>query len=451
MKINKISLALAALGVVSIASVAQANTVIYLTGSTAARGNIYSAALLASGGIFSGAATVVSTGATSSSSQIVYEGTVSGITGTVDLDCSFSGSEAGIGAVAGVPLSQTLTSADDPNVPASPGTESFSLPNATPQFLTEASGWVTKAALGTGVNPDLTMADTSQAVSRTLPVGATQLVDYGIVAVVPFTWMKGYEASPDAPYNDLNNVTTAELNQAFADGFLLNANLFTGVPADAADGVAIIGRNLGSGTRVNCLLNAAQYGVTVAIQQYAYGTPAQLYPSATPGTLSFDGSYANATLSPVGNDGFDSGGVVQQELNTDGSGQGSVPIGYVGLSDGKNALAFNSATNSGIGGNPIPLPFNGVLEGDLAVENGDYTYWGSEHVLGQHGQAPSSNGGILGNAIYAGIHAQLLAAGAGAATGNIVSNHSQSTLIPTESMDVGRGNADSGYPVQGSF
>jgi hypothetical protein len=450
MKINKISLALASMGVVSLASVAQANTVLYLTGSTAARAFIFSASTTVANGIFTGGGAVVApVGGTSGLSQIVYEGTLPGIAGVSDISCSFSGSEAGIGSVANAPLSQTLFNAYDPNA-AVAGT-SYPLPNSTPAFYQPngTGGWNAPAALPGGQFPDLTMADTSQAVSRTPNTGATLLTDYGIVAVVPFTWLKGYDSAPDQAYNDLNNVTTPELYQAFANGDALNANLFTGVPADSSDGIAIFGRNFGSGTRINTLLNAAQSSIAanVSYQQFAYGTGAALYPAATPGTLTVDAALnlnGQGALYGVGNDGFDSGGNVATEMETDGANNDVVPIGYLGISDAKSALTFVKGTT--LGGVPTALPLNGVFEGDLAVENGDYTFWGSEHLLGKHGQV--APGTTAGNDIYAGIHSYLTSIGAGTVAGNISTQPAQSILIPTESMQVSRGHADSGFPSQ---
>lgn len=457
MKINKISLALATLGLVSLGSVAQANTTVYLTGSTAIRAFIFSASTATANGIFVGGASIVSPtpNNTSAANNIVFEGTMTGITGTVDLNCSFTGSEVGIAAVANNPQSQTLFQAYDPNAAA--GGTAYALPGSTPLFLTAASSYGTAATLTGGQLPDLTMADTSQAVSRTPNTGSFALVDYGIVGVVPFTWMKGYElaANVDQAYNDLVNVTTPELNQALANGFLLDANIFTGVAADASDGVAVFGRNFGSGTRANEFLNSSQTSLApnVSVQQYAYGTPANLYPAGANagilqfGTANYDGE---GLLNPVGNDGFDSGSGVQKEMNTDGSDNFVVPLGYLALSDAQNALGVGSSpfvqSAHPLGGIPIVLPFNGVYESDANVINGNYTFWGSEHILGQHGQ--TGNGAAAGADIFAGIHAYLVHNGAGTVGGNLSTTPLQSPLIPTELMEVNRGKADSGYPTQ---
>lgn len=445
MKINKVTTALVGLGLVSLASAAQANTVVYLTGSTAARAIIYAAATT-SGQIFSGTSTVVAGTNANSSSQIVYEGNITGV-GTVDISCDFTGSEAGIASVAGTALPQTLP--NDPN-----GQGPYSLPGVGTAALyyqpNGSGGWNAPAALAAGASadgnafPDLSMADTSQAVSVTPNAGSTALVDYGVVGIVPFTFMKGYESSPDGPYTHLSNVTTADINEALSLGDNLSAFYFTGNTndLDSVDGIAIVGRNLGSGTRVNTLLNAASYPVGQTVNQFALNSS---YPTGTPGTLTFGNYTTPATETFVGNDGFDSGGSVQTDLNVDGSGVGDVIVGYVGISDAKNAVVdHNGGTGSG---DAVFLTFNGVYEGDEAVETGQYPFWGQEHLLGQHGQSSTGAAGETASAIVSGIGAQLTSSGAGLATGSVNGNAAnQSLVIPSSLMRVKR-SLDYGFPV----
>jgi len=436
MKSNKfITSALVALGIVSLAGVAQAaNPVVYLTGSTAARAIIYAAATT-SGQIFTAGGTVVSTGSNTGSgaNTIVFEGNIAGV-GTVDLDCSFTGSEAGIAAVAGQSLTQSLPL--DPN-----GAGPYVLPGVPPSFLTQASGWTTLSTLpiaGGVSTPDLTMADTSQAVSRT-PKATYNLTDYGIVGIVPFTFMKGYEATPDQSWNDVVNVTTAEINALIVGPYVVN--FITGNAADT-DGAYIVGRNLGSGTRVNTLLNL-QVGITSTLDQWSFGAT---YPSGTPGVLTFGGSYAaGQTLVEIGNDGYDSGGSVQKVMNVDGTGSQSVLIGYLGISD---AAAAHINT---VGGPATFLSFNGVYESDSAVINGNYPYWGQEHLLGSIGQSSTSIAGKTGTAIASGINAQLVSSGAGTKTGAVGPTYTaQSVLVPVGAMQAFRG-SDGGFPSQGTF
>ena len=442
MKVNKFTSALVALGVISLAGVAQATpTYIYLTGSTAARGVIDSA-MQASGAIFTGAGTIVAGSA--ASGYVVYEGNVSGV-GLVDINCSWTGSEAGIAAVAGQGLNQTIggTSYPLPGVPPS-----FLNPNASPAY--SGSPVPLSSISGAPANPDLCMADSSQAVSRT-PASLYPLTDYGVVGIVPFTFLKGYNSSPDSSWTDLKNVSTGNVNGNLAAGTLFQAYSYTGNPADT-DGVAIVGRNFGSGTRVNTLLNM-QYGLTTGVKQYAFGTS---YPTGTPGVLTFGGSYASGqSLFACGNDGFDSGSGVQKVLNVDGKSSGKVLIGYVGVGDGQNAV---NPAKAGISTQlATALTYNGVYESDSGVINGTYPFWGQEHLLGSIGQ--SGNPATVAAAIAAGIATELTTLNYGHATGDFstlgtaspaVGALGQSPLIPVSLMQVNR-SADAGFPSQGGF
>jgi hypothetical protein len=433
MKINKLTSTLIALGVISLASAAQANTVIYLTGSTAARSVV--AAALQGTGVFSAAPTVLPTGASPTGNVVVFEGSISGISGTVDIVCSWTGSEAGIASVAGKTISQSVNGG------------AFNLPGSPAQYPTfNGTSWDTNN-LTTVSQSDLAMADTSQAVSLT-PTSIAALHSFGNVGVVPFTFVKGYNSTgaSDTSWTDLINVTTAEINQNLAGP--LTANIYTGKSADS-DNVVIVGRNEGSGTRVNTELNSAEFAVGSTVDQWAYDVS---YPSGTPGVLTFGGSFAAGQgIQEVGNDGFDGGTGVAQQMQVDGSGSGNVLIGYLGVSDAKNATTLSKYATGAKGSY---LTFNGVYEGDQNVINGSYTYWGQEHLYGQ--PTPNAADTTVGTKLASAIHATLLASGgsitgsaaAGAATGDVSTNPSQSILIPLSLMQVGR-TKDSGFPQQG--
>jgi hypothetical protein len=445
MKMNKITAALVGVGIVSLASVAQANTYIYLTGSTAVRAAVFGA-LNTSADVFSGASTEVSTGATNGATDFAFEGNITGV-GTVDIICHWTGSEAGIAAVAG----QTITQPDTTGIPGSnPG--NFNLPGVPPVFLVgpaDGGNWTTTAPLtsdngGRGITtPDLAMADTSQAVSLT-PQGSFHLnanwsssrnssAAAGIaeVAVIPFTFMEGFDASPS-----ISNITTAEANQ------LINgenpASLITGNVADAGTSVALVGRNKGSGTRVNELLNIG-HGVGSAVDQWAFNV------SYVANVLTFGGTYTSGqTLQEIVNDGFDSGSGVAKELevNETSATDGSNPVallGVVGVSDAGTAHAGTSGTGSGAA---TYLTYNGVYEGDQSVIQGNYTYWGTEHLLGSVGITGSPL--TVGQNLYAGLEIYA-AANYGSASGNVTTG-SQSILIPLSLMQVTRSGSDSGSP-----
>jgi hypothetical protein len=444
MKINKFTTALVAAGILSAAGVAQAaNPVVYITGSTAARAFFFNAATTA-GQIFqtghAGFPKIVSPVSTQNNgaNQIVFEGFVNGT--LVDIDATWTGSEAGIASVAGQALTQTLS---NPTLGLASG--SYPLPGVPPTFFTQSSGWTTTSALsgiaGAPSVPDLAMADTSQAVSQT-PKSLFNLVDYGIVGIVPFTFMKGFEKTTDATWTNVVNITTAQINQLI--GAPQPANFVTGVASDNAEAVAVVGRNLGSGTRANGLLNY-QYGINTPVDQFAYNVSYTGAGLLTQNTASYVPD-ANG-LVEVFNDGFDSGGNVAKELNIDGSGQGVVLVGYVGISDAFAAQTAVAAQTSVGGGNATYLPFNGVYESDTGVANGTYSYWGQEHLLGTVGQSSSSQAGVVASAIASGLLANEVAAGL--QTGNVLT-HAQNFILAKSLMQVKRA-TDAGFPQVGSF
>lgn len=438
MKMNKITLALIAGGIVSLAGAAQSQTMIYLTGSTAARQQVFNA-LTTAGQVFTGAKTgLYPAGETGSDNTFAVEGNVAGLGDTI-YNCSFTGSEAGIAAVANQPLTQSLP--NDPN-----GSGPYALPGTPqPSYLTGATIAAMTGATAPGTYSDLAMADTSQAVSRT-STSVAALHPFGIVGVVTFTFMKGYDSHPDAASSRLVNVPVNAIYQNLIQGDNLNACNYTGNTNDVTDGVAVVGRNFGSGTRANTFLSGALYPIRGTVSQYAFGSGAQLYPVATPGTLTFSGSYAaGQNLFDVGNDGFDSGKGVRQDMQTDwnSTSTGIIGIGYLGISDAKSAAT--SADDSGAGHDATYLSYNGVYESDAAVITGEYPYFGTEWLYGQ--VTPSAAALTAGSALQAGIAANV-ASIAAQPTGHDVRNNDSSTIIATSLMQVTRSHADSGFPVQ---
>jgi len=464
MKMNKFTTALVGLGIISLAGVASAAPItVYITGSTAARANFFKACTTA-GQIFAVPNAAGAGGAgidspapnnTSGSSTITYEGTLQNgpLAGQdVIINCSWTGSEAGISAVAGNTLMQTLFPPANPN--AAPTGTAYALPGQPPLYLTPASGYTTTATIqtiegaATPVAPDFDLADTSQKVSQT---PAPALTSYGIIGIVPFTPMKGFESAPDATYGRVTNLPQPALAAALVTGEPLNAYYLTGNAADVADGVGIIGRNLGSGTKVNTMLNAALLPVNQGVLQTTLnGT----YPAATPGTLTFSGVFgppgAAVVDHPVGNDGYDSGSGVQKNMNCDGSGQGIVYVGYMGISDARHAFLNDNTGPGGVGaaansGTAIYLSFNGVFESDSGVELGNYTWWGQENFYGQAGQvAPQTQ---IGDGILAGFNTQMATV---VNPGGDVRTVAQNALIPVPSMQVFR-SQDFGVPQQGAW
>lgn len=471
MKINKYTAVLAALGVVSLASVAQAQTYLYFTGSTAARSQVY-AALTASTASGGEGLTELTTAGASGVYQVFHGFLTGGSKDEIYVMTSWTGSEAGIASVAGQGLYQVLpgdTTQPDGSGSTLNGGKGYPLPGtgAGLQFIVlPANGGAANystlqtlpiAGQGTQTIPDFSMADTSQTPSFT-PPSLFPLHDFGAIGVVPFTMMKGYNSAPDSSWTDLVNVTTGNASDLAIEGNLVEAKQFTGVSTDT-DPIVFNGRNFGSGTHQNFLLNGCLLQPATTIKQYAWdgdnsGTVDQLYPNPLPtgvneGVLTFPTTatpYAQPQkLVAIGNDGYDSGKYVADTLNVDQHGTSKVLIGYLGIGDGNNAGAQGGSKNNG---QPATfLQYNGVYESDTAVEQGNFNYWGYEHILGAT-TASSADATEFGSELFTTVTANVATLGAATADIRTVA---QSVLIPLSKMKVKRGTppgaaADSGFP-----
>lgn len=404
MKITtKITAALFALGMIS--QVQAADPVVYLTGSTAFRSIVESALANtggpSTGGVFDSAPTFVTYGATSAggASYMVFHGNVGG--SPVYINCAWSGSEAGIASA----CNTTLQNQDrDGNTIALAG---------SPETWVD----VTKVSLDGSIistNPpvsvletsshgaDLAQADTSQAVSFTPFVANTQtaLSDYGVEGIVTFTWVKNLNSSPDSTWLSLTNVSIPQLAVELGNGYE-PAAFFTGIASQTNENVYVVGRNKGSGTRANALADTG-YGVKKPVIQFSIGEGIEL--PAT-GTL---------VLDTENNNGYESGGSVATALGTDGSSHQTDPffpsnpawlaIGYLGCSD---AVSHNLAVS------PNWLTVDGVLESNGAIEEGQYWFWGHEHLYGKNGISGIQNtvGTALFNAVQKTISSTVQALG----------------------------------------
>jgi hypothetical protein len=403
MKSNKlITSALMALGLISSAHASGTfgtTNVVYITGSTAFRPNLFAAITQNAAGatVFDVGTTVTTTvagggAANNGSSTYNAEGVIGGQPYIISV--ALTGSEAGMAALEGSPAAgisyQVPANAELAVNGGAPNQPNVTLPGTPkPTFLDPQ----TLTAIDV-VKPDLSLADTSQAVS--LSASLATLTDYGIVGVIPFTWAKGVNTIPDGSWSDLLNVTQPQLGNFLSTAN--KANVLTGNAADT-DKVYLIGRNEGSGTRVNTLCDLF---ATIAnpISQYAvnnsfYGSGGNVLTAGAVVALANNTTLKNTTavhLIPVGNDGFDSGSGVKATLNCDIHGVGLVTIGYLGLSD---AGGLTHATLATAGGTGQLLTLDGVAESDAAVINGEYSFWGHEHFLGV--PSPSAAATVVAN------------------------------------------------------
>ncbi len=386
MKKSAIALALVAAG---LTFHVDASNVVYITGSTAFRSAAYAAlASSGTGGLWDSPPSITTYGGSgtppdSGASYQLFHGTIN----TVDtyIDCLWSGSEAGIASVASATPSQTLDDGGPlANVPCY-----FLTPDSTVNSGSGSTS-VPQQTSGNGITnttptrANLAFADTSQKVSLTktpalTPIGSAS----GVVGIVPFVWVKNQQTFPTPSwYSNLVNVTHEQLQVQLAIPQVVG--FFTGNSADTNNYVYTVGRNKGSGTRVNFLADTG-YGIGVPVDQFSIGG----FPHSGGAFVLHDMSFWGT---PAGSDeGYESGGDVSlaislkgsvtqvDPINTDINGNpitGWMALGYMGPGD---------ATKNGNGPTVNWLTCNGVAESDGAIENGTYTIWGHEHLYGQPG------------------------------------------------------------------
>lgn len=366
-----IASAFVALGMISQAGAVTTNT-IYLTGSTAFRGNCFNVLSQGTntGGIWDSTPQIATRGnATfSKGNYMLFQGNINGQ--PYIISCGWSGSEAGIASVAG----NNIDNAPYGPLPGAP--ETFLKTDGTVPYTEVASGPAAGELESSSRQANLAMADTSKAVSlsSTFP-----LYDFGKVGIVTFVWVKNYQSAPLAAWTRLSNITHGQINVLL--GFPQVAAFFTGNASDTNHYVYPIGRNKGSGTRANELCDSG-YGVTKPVVQWSInGIP-------------FTGSGDPSTLAEVDNNGYESGGDVANALAVDGSqtatgpdgNPGYLAVGLLGCGDAiKSANPGNNTQTLTVAANWLTL--NGVAESDGAIEEGQYSAFGNEHLYGQNGTA----------------------------------------------------------------
>ena len=401
---TKISAVMMALGIVYQTG---AQTTVYLTGSTAFRSTVYTA-LVANGtnngGVFDSTPSWTQYGSSTAGSgnYMIFSGNING--NPIIINCAWSGSEAGIASACNTTLGNTDKNGNPITLAGSPETwmnaSAVTLDN-TAHSANPTSGQLESSSHGA----DLAQADTSQAVSWTPAVAntPTALKDYGTEGIVTFTWVKNVNTSPDAAWSSFTNVTIPQLIVEMAHGYEFPA-FFTGNPSQTNEYVYNIGRNLGSGTRMNELADSG-YGTHKSVTQFSIGegieTPAT-------GTLVLD--YEN-------NNGYESGGGVATALGLNGSCQQTDPffpshpawfaIGFLGCSD---------ALSHGLAVSPNWLTVDGVLESNGAIEQGQYWAWGHEHLYGKNGISGIQD--TVGNAVFNAVQRSLGLLGLGSNPAN---------------------------------
>jgi hypothetical protein len=253
---------------------------------------------------------------------------------------------------------------------------------------------------------DLAQADTSQAISWTPFVANTQtaLKDYGSEGVVTFTMSRNVNPAPTQAWLDCSNVTLPQVNILLSSG-VVPAGFISANTNDNGTAVYIVGRNRGSGTRMNILADST-YGAHNTVSQYSIGHGVQ------PG----EAQTTALVLTNEANNGYESGGGVAKALadtgtsSTSGSCQQADPfgngtnwfaIGYLSPSDalstgnnGGQTPPLNPGTNNWV-------TLDGVFSNNQNIENGSWWFWGHEHLYGKFGNSGIQDtvGSVLFNSV----------------------------------------------------
>lgn len=355
---------LAALVAIACASVAQAQTTVRFTGSTAFRLNTHNAILH----IYDSGVTYGFTGSSlGGAQQAIFHGTIGGQ--TVHIKTAWSGAEGGMQTVAG-------------------SVAIAFLPDSTSTSTGGTSG-ATVATPGNGGDvavPDVGMADQFQSSSAFF--GLYRGVTYPTltespnspVGIVPFKFV----ANKGAPAG-LTNINTQQARALFGAG-ALPLSFFTGNNTDETKTVVATGRDPDSGTRLN---TSAEIGLgpQASVKHWqplsAGGTLVNTIGVNIDHFAPWPASVINGIPVAVFNGGYASGGDLSRMLAN------TCPANFTVVSYGSvNDVDANSIPNQA-----VELSYNGVLLGNTGgnynnatvLTEGKYTFWCYEHVMYRSG------------------------------------------------------------------
>jgi hypothetical protein len=332
-------------------SLAQAQTTVRITGSTAYRGNTHNAILH----IYDSGVNYCYTGTSfSGASQAIFQGTIGG--SPVTIKTSWTGSEAGIQTVAASLSIPFLVQA---------------APTAAPGGNAAQSCTSTELAV-----PDVALSDTFQSSSAFL--GLYRGIFYPVltespnspVGIVPFKFL----ANNGAPAG-LTNITSQQARALFGAGTLSLA-FFTNNHLDESKTVIATGRDAFSGTRLIAMAETG-LGPLASVKHWepldsagnlvrTVGTPIHHF---TP--------WRDINI-VIFNGGYSSGGDLSKMMANTCPANFTV-VSYAGVADADNNALPNGA---------IELSYNGVTLGNTGgnynnatvLTEGKYTFWGYEHL-----------------------------------------------------------------------
>jgi hypothetical protein len=337
---------LAGLLALSTAGLAQAQTVIHITGSTAFRNATVSAItnILQPGFTYAYSGTSF-TGA----NQAIFTGTAITNSISVIIKTSWSGAAGGVQAVVQqLPITTWLTNTTSQSTGGTQNAPSV-YDSATPA--------------------DVSMDDGIQATTP-LPNTSSPVLTVQNVGAVTFKFLKNVGAPAG-----LTNMTPLLAQALWANGSL-PLSMWTGNTNDATNFVYATGRDPDSGTRKTTFLET---GIQNFVTGVTPSTVLQYEPTNASGQVNRNNTGAITGLTPwpldtvdgvqfaLGDAGYSSGGDLAQAMKT------SCPfilVTYLGLSDAATAE----------GGSAVDLTWNGVAYSDAAIQNGQYTFWTYEQL-----------------------------------------------------------------------
>ncbi|MDD5348927.1 MAG: hypothetical protein PHQ12_01830 [Chthoniobacteraceae bacterium] len=355
MKLNKFILA-TSIALVGI-SAAKADMTINMTGATSISQSVHQGIMNALGDLtYAYDATGGATNLTTKSAM--FKGTVAGISGTVTIRTSFTGSVDGIRDLAQnnqlsyIDLGVSCTSAGN------------------------TSG-ITKSIV-TGNEPNVAFSDVYQ---NTTKYTSPSLTNKN-VAVVPFVFWTNASAPAE-----LNNITP-QLYKAIQT-LPVPISMFTGSTTDARF-VYPVGRDGGSGTRMTALAETG-WGAKNPVNQYL---PTVVGTAITDLVLTPQVSVpTDPTYIAEGNNGGSAANLITYLNATSNTAvsDGNVPVvvAYLGLADGRKVTSGKQ------------LNYNGVPFSTSAVKNGQYTFWTYEHLFTRSGYYAGNAKTVLDKVITA--------------------------------------------------
>ena len=334
-------------------SAAMADVTIDITGATAFRAAANNAIINALGGADTVQYAFTGTQGISGSNRAIFKGTFPGISGVTTIRTSWSGSAAGVAAVANATAVQLLVE----NTPVAVGGKNLSAGETT--FTTAVAKFA--------------FSDVAQAATPT----PTPALDGTEVGVVPFVFL----VNDGAPAG-ITNVTDQLMQGVYKTGFL-PVSMFTGNPADT--GVVVgTGRNNGSGTRITILAETG-FGFDNTLIQYQASVDTVNDQIAEGSLILFQNGGVEEP-----NFGYSSNSFVRDILSakSDAHFPGVTIFSYLTLSDA-TAAQTNGARW---------LTYNGVPYTEDNLKNGSYSLWGYQwfyNTTGLSGEETTFKNGFV--------------------------------------------------------